>query len=129
MLNNLSSRLDHSKAKSVILHGLAGQIFEYQKQVSLFGSRHSHRSANLQLAIRAIQQDLYQSLLTIRDTPKACPERTLMKELLALSLHVNVEDLERFAGKHGAVEARRISSLLEAWFEDTQSRHAVWHAG
>ncbi|KAJ5369733.1 uncharacterized protein N7496_005825 [Penicillium cataractarum] len=129
MLNNLSSGLDHSKAKSVILHGLAGQVFEYQKQVSLFCGRHSHRSANLQLAIRAQQQDLYQSLLTLQDTPETCPERTLMKEFLALSLHVKIEDIERFAGKHGAVEARRIYSLLEAWFEDTQSRHAVWHAG
>ncbi|KAL5363428.1 hypothetical protein BJX96DRAFT_178064 [Aspergillus floccosus] len=129
-LNNLSPSLDTSKARSVLLHGLAGQIFEFQKQVVFANGTQNNRSNNLQLAIRAQQQDLHQALMAIKDTgPDGRPEMFLLKEFLALSLYTNIEEIQRFAGKYGVVEARRAYSSLETWFEDVQSRNALWHAG
>jgi hypothetical protein len=44
-------------------------------------------------------------------------------------LYVDLDNVQRFAGKHGEIEARRAYALLETWAVDEQSRNAVCHAG
>lgn len=46
-----------------------------------------------------------------------------------MHIHVSVEEVQRFAGKHGESEARRAYSSLEIWATTEGSRSAVWHAG
>ncbi|KAB8210433.1 hypothetical protein BDV34DRAFT_220571 [Aspergillus parasiticus] len=130
LLNSLPSCLDFSKAISLLLHGLAGQVYEYKKQNIFAGSSQSRRSVTLQLAIRTQQQDLYQTLSGIRNCISfRAPEVTLLLEFLALSLFADLEEIQRFVGKDGVTEARRVYSSLIDWFHSIESRNAVWHAG
>lgn len=46
-----------------------------------------------------------------------------------MSLHVDIEDLHRFAGKNGDIEAREAYRRLESWCQEKIGRYAVWHAG
>lgn len=44
-------------------------------------------------------------------------------------LYVDLDDVQRFAGKHGEGEARRAYALLEPWYIEERSRNAAFHAG
>lgn len=130
LLNFLPPSLDTAKARSVLLHGLAGQVFEYRKQSILHNSLTAHRSVGLQLAICAQQQELLQTLTQISlGDPTDSPESSIMVETLRMSLYVDVDDIQRFAGKDGVTAAQRAYQILENWFQDVQSRNAAWHAG
>lgn len=44
-------------------------------------------------------------------------------------LHVNLEDLQRFAGKFGEEEARCAAEKFGEWAKGKEAHLAVWHAG
>ncbi|KAK7999805.1 hypothetical protein PG990_012405 [Apiospora arundinis] len=55
---------------------------------------------------------------------------SILVELFMMILHVNPDDLQRFAGKYGEDEARHAAATLEdPWAGSRDARHAVWHAG
>ena len=50
-------------------------------------------------------------------------------ELFLMILHISMDELECFAGKHGGEAASQAITSLERWFGIEESRKAVWHAG
>lgn len=60
---------------------------------------------------------------------KCNPSTVLFREFLLMLLYVDLDNVQRFAGKHGEGEARRAYAQLETWFVEEQSRNAVSHAG
>jgi hypothetical protein len=46
-----------------------------------------------------------------------------------MNLHVNLEELQLFAGKEGPEEAHRVYPLLQRWFDSRRSREAIFYAG
>lgn len=130
LLTNKNANIDATKASSIWLYGLAGQIFDYRKQDVLVNTASSHRTTGFQLGMRAQQQNIHEALTTFQGIGTATPpELLLLREFLAMSLFVSVDDILRFAGRNGLAEARHTFPLLESWFIQPQARNAVWHAG
>lgn len=57
------------------------------------------------------------------------PADQLFQQYLLMSLYVEIEDLHRFAGKNGDIEAREAYQRLEPWCLQKDGRYAAWHAG
>lgn len=71
----------------------------------------------------------YQDLALLASSEKTNPATVLFREFLLMLLYVDLDDVQRFAGKHGEGEARRAYALLETWYVEEQSRNAAFHAG
>jgi hypothetical protein len=71
----------------------------------------------------------YRDLKNVAPYEDEGPPAVLFHEFLLMLLYVDLDNVQRFAGKHGEVEARRAYALLETWAMDEQSRNAVCHAG
>lgn len=67
---------------------------------------------------------LHLSLLTHLNS-----EASLLSELFMMILHVSPDDLQRFAGKFGEIEARKAGEEFSDWAKTAEARTAVWHAG
>lgn len=52
-----------------------------------------------------------------------------MAEFAIMYLHIDIDALQRFAGKLGEEEARQCYPDLRAWSTTQDARIAVWHAG
>jgi hypothetical protein len=55
-------------------------------------------------------------------------EAFIVRELFRMSLVVNIEDLQLFAGRNGAEEAHQVYPLLKVWYRSWKSRQAIAHA-
>ncbi|KAF2083821.1 hypothetical protein K490DRAFT_69422 [Saccharata proteae CBS 121410] len=128
---------DAQFAGLVILHGLWATIWELIQLLSISKLRdtgnyassllHTHRRDD---ALRTLSH-LKISFLEwpAQHQVQPCPEIRLMLDLLSLYLHMHMEDIQLFAGKEDADEARRVLPALQQWSESTYSWHSVWHAG
>ncbi|KAL1965790.1 hypothetical protein VTN77DRAFT_5111 [Rasamsonia byssochlamydoides] len=121
--------IDHQLAGLLSLHGISALITEYHriKSISRGQSKHWHA-----LMIQSRHQELYQALQHFRMIccgREAAPEILLIQEMMAMLLHMSLEDLQLFAGKEDKKAARGAYSDAVEWIKSTDSRRAVWHAG
>ncbi|KAM0439786.1 hypothetical protein ACHAPT_000881 [Fusarium lateritium] len=115
------------------LSGLWGQIWTYRDAVA-YHSNPDRQSTGPPAWTKALCQDLYSRLTSFSDQAQemqgSSPELLLFSELLMMTLHVSLDDLERLAGRNGQGGSQRAVQMLEtAWFSGPESRHAAWHAG
>lgn len=54
---------------------------------------------------------------------------TILNEFIMMCVHIDIDAIHRFVGKHGELEARRAYPALRAWSQTKDSRLAIWHAG
>ena len=80
-------------------------------------------------AVFEIDINRYQILNFLSSFGEAEPATVLFDEFLLMLLYVDLDDVQRFAGKHGEAEARRAYAQLEIWCLEEQSRNAAYHAG
>jgi hypothetical protein len=52
-----------------------------------------------------------------------------MSEFTTMYLHIDIDALQRFAGKMGEAETRKIYPDLREWSLTQEARIAIWHAG
>lgn len=52
-----------------------------------------------------------------------------MAEFTTMYLHIDIDALQRFAGKMGEAETRKIYPALREWSLTQEARIAIWHAG
>ncbi|EMC99529.1 hypothetical protein BAUCODRAFT_340532 [Baudoinia panamericana UAMH 10762] len=114
-------------------HGLGHEVWQYRCQERLLANRQSHSRRDRWLDHKRTQRDLSDDLSALHAycdvQTNGMSEIMLTIDMLMMSLHVDLEDIQTFSGKLGEDEARRVYPKLLAWSQDTESRTAVWHAG
>lgn len=131
LLRCLPERLDSRLARTAHLYGLAAQSWEYHQQSIVCNSDFASNSdPSARLWMQSRHQKLYQSLQAAQVALEDSLAVTrLLCEFLMMSLHVNPDDVTRFAGKCGEAEAHRAYQELQPWSRTKQARTAIWHAG
>ncbi|PPJ54283.1 hypothetical protein CBER1_06569 [Cercospora berteroae] len=130
LLRCLPDDVDVSVARAAHLHGLAAQTWEHFQQSSVVNSplaSNSDPSGKLWLQTR--HQQLYDTLQVIRSSIQDTSAVTrLLNEFLMMSMHVNPDDVTRFAGKCGEMEAHCAYQELQSWSHSKRARTAICHA-
>ncbi|RHZ64278.1 uncharacterized protein CDV56_105872 [Aspergillus thermomutatus] len=121
LFNQLPLGLDVGIAHSAILHGLAGQTWDFRQQVLLARSCRSEPRVWLTCGFKVVKMT--------SDASSRTAVATLFHEFVMMYLHTDVDSIQRFVGKYGEVEARRAYPGLQAWSHTKEARTAIWHAG
>jgi hypothetical protein len=115
--------IDTQIARSVYLHGLAAQIWEYSQQAMLLQDVSDPSS---QLWSRSRQQKLYQHLQHAKATLENVNAITcVFHQFSQMSLFVNSETILHFAGKCGEEAAHRAYIALQPWSTSKDARIAI----
>lgn len=151
----LFSGVDHHTDKSLcrllVAHSMAHDVFEYRQQAQMLRHAGERRRRDKGLSHMSRLRDLYvfsSHFVAMCLTNTFCryddltafltsceadittpPEIPFVLEFLMMSLHVELDDIQLFAGREGEDEARRIFPQVRTWTRDAESRKAVWHAG
>ncbi|SPN99822.1 related to transcription factor Pig1p [Cephalotrichum gorgonifer] len=115
---------------TTILYSYRAQISSYWDYVKL----HSTAQRTLPPPWLQLQhQDLHRHLTALGARIARCLPTShlcLASELTIMTLHVSLDDLQKFAGKAGEAEAHKVSNALDQhWATTPTARHAVFHAG
>ncbi|RYP00598.1 hypothetical protein DL764_006472 [Monosporascus ibericus] len=113
----------------IILYGIWGMIWQHVQLASTL-----KRSGQINAFTAFRHQELLQTLHNFRINIYGCqyppcPETSLVLELLHMYLHIDIGEMQLFAGKEDIEDARRVLPSLQQWVDSPDSRHAVWHAG
>ncbi|KAK5129998.1 hypothetical protein LTR08_002553 [Meristemomyces frigidus] len=132
-LEQLGKTIDKPLSMLAACHGLGHEVWMLRQHARLLCGWRNQGRRDRWLAHQTQQRDLYDDLSTFSAycelQDNAPPEIMLTIELLMMSLHVDLEDVQTFSGKSGEEEARKVFPRIRAWTEDGEARTAVRHAG
>lgn len=130
LLSNLPRFVDPYVVSTTLLHGLASQVCDFQRQVIITQYNVLKPRATVSLWLQSRQDDLYFVLRDLKDDYGELPALiTMFYQFVMLYLNINMDIIQRFVGKFGEVEARKAYFLLREWGQTKEARCAVWHAG
>nr|RBR01354.1 hypothetical protein FVER53263_04349 [Fusarium verticillioides] len=114
------------------IHAIANQVWDLQQQFALLFSAPEAKRRRMDSWCMSRQRDLYQDLITIRMYCKrhvAHHEIRLLLEYVMMVLHAPMAHIQRFSGREGESEARRVEPIVGEWRQSSAARVAIWHAG
>ena len=130
LVRYLPGHIDQRLARSMYVYGLASQTWEYYQQSRLAAGPRSNPDPSTQLWLQTRHQSLYKALQDMHAVSGGCLAVTrLLHEFIMMSLHVDPDQVTRFAGKCGEEEAHRAYQFLQPWSQSKLARTAVLHAG
>lgn len=141
ILDELQEHIDVELCYSVLLHGFWDQVNAYRETIRFYANANVHGNGGThRLWLKSQHQELYHDLCafsTIIHTPYPNSRNhnhtvhlSFILELFLMILHVSPDELQKFAGKSGEEEARRVTvSLEQNWVNTPEARYAAWHAG
>lgn len=128
LLFQQSKRYDVHLSSLILLHSFWGQIH------GLLDAKryHSRASSMHQLSILSTMNELYRDLSRFSARLPRLTDNSadllLFSELLLMTFHADLEDLQRFAGRFGETEVDKATEDLRIWATTTEARTAVCHA-
>lgn len=133
VLDALEGKVDKNLSIMAACHSMAYEVFHFRQQALLLSRGHKKPRHDRLLAQSSRQKEIYDDLISINtycelQLSPLC-EALFTLEYLMTSLHVSLDDIQRFSGRSGEEEARTAYPQILAWTEDAASRIAVWHAG
>ncbi|KAF9760752.1 hypothetical protein IL306_004145 [Fusarium sp. DS 682] len=132
VLDTCSAQADLQLCCFAAIHALANQVWDLQQQFTLLLSAPEAKRRRMDSWCMSRQRDLYQELMTIRmycQRHVAHHEISLLLEYVMMALHAPTAYIQRFAGKDGENEARRVGPVVSEWGHSSAARVAIWHAG
>lgn len=133
MLEQFNDTVDKDLCLLTACHGLGHEVWTFRQHARLLSNWQNHGRRDRWLSHVTQQRDLYDDMCTFMAycevQTNASPEIMLTVELLMMSLHVDLEDVQTFSGKAGEDEARKVFKRIIVWVESAESRTAVRHAG
>jgi hypothetical protein len=114
------------------IHALANQVWDLQQQFALLSAAPEARRHRMNSWCKSRQRDLYHDLMTIGiycERRVAHHEISFLLEYVMMALHTPVASIQRFTGKEGESEARRVAPVVSEWRQSSAARVAIWHAG
>ncbi|CAK7221347.1 hypothetical protein SEUCBS140593_004540 [Sporothrix eucalyptigena] len=131
-LDKYSDQADIQLCCFVVVHALANQVGELRQHMMLAATATGPKQRGLDAWWISRQRELYEDLTIAR---MYCARRAphhelgLLFEYVMMSLYVSLDDIQRYAGKDGEGEARRLTPTLTEWSQTAAARTAIWHAG
>jgi hypothetical protein len=118
----------------IILYGMWSLLWEYRQFAAIMRAQTVSGRSNGRLIVGSLHQELTQLMthfeVSVNEWSGSLqPEAILLHELFMMNLYVSLEDVQQFAGKEGAEQARKAYPVLREWAGSRDARHAVWHAG
>ncbi|KAF5677452.1 hypothetical protein FCIRC_6724 [Fusarium circinatum] len=132
VLNTCPGQTDLQLCCFAAIHALGNQVWDLQQQFTLLFSAPEAKRRRMDSWCMSRQRDLYQDLIAIRmycERHVAHHEIRLLLEYVMMALHALMAHIQRFAGKEGENEARRVAPIVSEWRLSPASRLAIWHAG
>ncbi|EXL68536.1 hypothetical protein FOPG_15423 [Fusarium oxysporum f. sp. conglutinans race 2 54008] len=132
VLERCSDKADLQICCFAAIHALANQVWDLQQQFALLVSAPEAKRRRIYSWCISRQRDLYEDLMTTRMYCKrhaAHHEISLMLEYVMMALHAPIANVQRFAGKEGESEARRVAPTVGEWSQSSSAQVAIWHAG
>ena len=121
--------VDVQVATSTYLSGIAAQVWEHGKLVSLHANGGDDSDATARLWNQSRHEKLCDVLHASElSTNVATFSTALLRHFLLMTLHVNLDNIMRFAGKCGEAEAQQAYQALVIWLPTKPARLALWHA-
>ncbi|KAI7355421.1 hypothetical protein KC354_g10788 [Hortaea werneckii] len=129
MMRCMTPEVDVQVATSTYLSGIAAQVWEHGKLVSL----HVNGGDDSDATARLWNQSRHEKLCDVLHASELNANVTafsaaLMRHFLLMTLHVNLDTIMRFAGKCGEAEAQQAYQVLVVWLPTKPARLALWHA-
>ncbi|KAI7548014.1 hypothetical protein KC331_g4668 [Hortaea werneckii] len=125
----MTPEVDLQVTTSTYLSGIAAQVWEHGKLVSLHANGGDDSDATARLWNQSRHEKLCDILHTSElSTNVATFSAASMKHFLLMTLHVNLDNIMRFAGKCGEAEAQQAYQALVVWLPTKPARLALWHA-
>lgn len=129
LLHPVAGLIDEKVCAMVILGGNWGQIWRLMEAKKFYPSN----KAVYRLSMMAEQEELYRGLVVGSSSVSSLcnnePAVVLCGELFLMVSHVSPENIQRFAGKFGAEDSAKAFETFRNWFQTSESRLAIWHAG
>ncbi|KAG5801116.1 hypothetical protein H9Q74_012701 [Fusarium xylarioides] len=100
------------------IHALANQVWDLQQQFALHFSAPEAKRRRMDSWCMTRQRELYQDLIPIRmycERHVVHHEIRLLLEYVMMALYAPVAYIQRFAGKGGENEARRVEPIVSEW--------------
>ncbi|EFX03672.1 c6 zinc finger domain containing protein [Grosmannia clavigera kw1407] len=134
----LPAHCDSRFSSLVLLYGVWGLVWQHLQQAATLrhwsassggGSGGGQPGALASLRHQELLQTLHHVRLSIGEVARSS-EAGLVLELLHMYLHINLGDMQLFAGKEDVEDARRVLPSLQRWWaEGSGARQAVFYAG
>jgi hypothetical protein len=126
--------IDGGMSAHIVLYALWSRVWGFLDAKSYYQRSNTRkRKASSILWLEAQHEELYAQISTIKENLAKqdilTPECELVSELMMMFLHVNSQDIQKFAGRFGEEEVRAALPLLQVWMHHEEHRYAVWHAG
>ncbi|KAM5515590.1 C6 transcription factor [Fusarium oxysporum f. sp. phaseoli] len=132
VLETCSGEADLQLCCFAAIHALANQVWDLQQQFALLFAAPEAKRRRTDSWCMSRQRDLYHDLMTIRmycERHVAHHEISFLLEYVMMTLHTPMAYMQRFAGKEGESEARRVAPVVSEWGQSSAARVAIWHAG
>jgi hypothetical protein len=129
LLESISEHVDLHLCTDALLHGFWGQIWAYHESKRFYSPSNSARHLCLMTEHRELYRDLCDLSTKIPFLTQNYQITILLSDLLKMLLHVDPDEVQRFAGKYGEDEAKKAGERFKSWSQCEDSRKAIWHAG
>jgi hypothetical protein len=111
------------------LAGFWSLVQEYQRMSNILPATQKWNDFVLKSRYSELNATLEQFRAGLAGIDDLGPEVLIMSEFVALHLDVSFYELSKYAGTGTEEDARLSIAYVQNWFENPQSRTALWHAG
>lgn len=123
--------VDYQAAVLITLHGITALVTEYHRLKFMSRDQSPHWQ---ELVTNSRHQEISQALQCFRMVSSelqnvTSPDNMLVCEMVSMSLHMDLAELQLFAGKEDKDEALRVYQRALDWISSIDSRRAIWNAG
>ncbi|EPE34797.1 C2H2 and C2HC zinc finger [Glarea lozoyensis ATCC 20868] len=129
LLSQSEALIDSKACAMAITAGHWGQIWRLAEAKKFYPTF----KAAYRLSLMTEQDELYRALISgvasMSDLCKHDPSIALFGEFFLMVSHEAPEDIQRFAGKFGPEESRKVFGTFQEWSNLPESRMTIWHAG
>jgi hypothetical protein len=129
LLSQTDALIDSKVCAMAIIAGYWGQIWRLAEARKFYPST----KAAYRLSLMTEQDELYRALVSgVASMSNLChydPSVVLFGEFFLMVSHEAPEDIQRFAGKFGPEESRKVFRTFQEWSNSSDSRMTIWHAG
>lgn len=120
---------DYKFGTSAYLAGYWGLIEEYWRMIALVSGAQSSNDFVLNSRHSELSSTLEQFRADLADQYDRSVEILILQELVSLHLHVSSHDIAQYCGNGTNDDARASAPFVQRWYQTSQARAAVWHAG
>ena len=128
-LSTHKSHIDLQFAGLIVLSGLWSLIRDYRQTTILDLESKSWNSFVLVSRHTELCSAMQKFRMESSEWGTLSPEVLILQEIVSMHLHVSFYEISKYIGRGNEDKAHATTSYVQQWFQSSDSRSAVWHAG